>query len=706
MPGLSWGIGPVGVSYRDNSDDGRDHGQGIVPVGVSSSNNTSQGGGPPPSGGIASSGCVGPGQHQFEDGEILSCCAGLGASYDAHFDSNPVERFITCSPPTPPPCGNLGQPPGKATKPYQADGGCCPPTINRGGTCQYPIGFGSYKTQYMASGSTNGGATFAGHQECNQSNNCGTGGMDVGSYSSLCGSDDHYNWSQAKIYHIRKRGSWCAPGPARNYCPTNIGTVVSGAWYGAGGSVQQAACAGGTCDLRLQCTYSLITNPFDPLTVAAFTGIGASDLAGPNGIQKKYCDSLLYAGIGSGSPCAGFYTNTTKDYDYQQALRIGQENSDGSWATNATLFTLIANIAQGTSSVTSPLGKQIAQAMILNYCVTQNQNGWPSIQNIRTQINQWILQQNGNIGDDCQLLGVDIASAFCAINTTSTYCDCFNATNFGANIFTACQGKTITACTDINQLASSFALAPTWFAPQITTLKSYITPKCAVRACVSVTTDPTQPYLAPDVFNNMTCNSNIQLCLSSATVKGGMHAGSTIDQSCQTSIGITATVPNAPGSSAGCPPPPATPTVTQTGLSGNLQVVAQSNAPGPVGSGPTTFAVVASPSGSTTQVQTTGTPTGGLAQTVTSTSPGVSLQSSGGPVTQTLIPSPAPAPEPTVAAPVDNTGTYALAAGGGILGLSSSFFGFIVFCIILFLLFGGKKSAPKPVVIPISAYGL
>lgn len=663
--------------------------------------------------------CQGPGEYPGLD---ASCCPGLttsqwgGApvtySWSDGSPSGGDGGTTSCACPTN--CIPIGQP----VPPTVSGCGpqsCCPPSTNQGGTCALPPGVivGTYKTQYMPSGSTNGGANFAAHQECNRSNNCNGANMDVGSYASRCGGDDDI-WPHD--HHISKKGSWCAPGDAKNYCPTNIGAVVSGAWYGPGGSAQKAACGGGTCDLRLQCTYSQVTNPFDASTVAAFTGLGASDLTGPTGIQKQYCDTLPFASVSAGSPCAGFYTGVTKDYDYQQALRIAQEHSDGSWASDATLFSLIASIAQGTSGVTSPLGKQVAQSMILNYCVTQNQNNWASTQHIRTQINQWVLQRDLTIGDDCQLLASDLVATFCSLSPTSTFCDCFNATNFGANIFTECQGKTITPCTDINQMAASFALAPPWFAPQIATLKSYITPKCAVKACILVKTDPTQPYLAPDVFTNMVCESNIQLCLASVTVHGSMHAGATIDQSCQASIGITSTVPTTPGGSSGCPPPGTSPPVTPTGLSGNLQVVAQGNSP----TGPTTFAVVGSPSGSTTEVQTTGAQGGGLAQTVTSSAPGVSLQSSGGPVTQTLVPGPipprtpgpspgprpGPGPSPGPSFPLDDTQKkYALAAGGG-LGISSSFCFFIVCCIIILAIMNKKKPVARVPVVPLSAYGL
>lgn len=639
--------------------------------------------------------CQGPGEYRGLD---ASCCPGLtttqwGGGPAPWSDEGPTvgdAGTTSCACPTN--CIPIGQAVEPAVSGCQPRP-CCPPSTNQGGTCTLPPGVivGTYKTQYMP-----GGANFAAHQECNKSNNCNGANMDVGSYAYRCGGDDG-----PFDHHISKKGSWCAPGDAKNYCSTNIGTVVSGAWYGPGGSAREAACDGGGCDLRLQCTYSQVTNPFDASTVAAFTGLGASDLTGPTGIQKQYCDTLPFASISAGSPCVGFYAGVTKDYDYQRALRIAQEHSDGSWASDATLFSLIASIAQGTSGVTSPLGKQVAQSMILNYCVIQNQNNWASTQHIRTQINQWVLQRDLTIGGDCQLLAADLVSTFCSLSPTSTFCDCFNATNFGANIFTACQGKTITPCTDINQMAASFARAPPWFAPQIATLKSYITPKCAVKACILVKTDPTQPYLAPDVFTNMVCESNIQLCLASVTVHESMYAGATIDQSCQASIGITSTVPTAPGGSSGCPAPGTSPPVTPTGLSGNLQVVAQGNSP----TGPTTFAVVGSPSGSTTEVQTTGAQGGGLAQTVTSSAPGVSLQSSGGPVTQTLVPGPipprTPGPSPGPSFPLDDTQKkYALAAGG-----ASSFCFFIVCCIILYLIFGRKK-APKPVVIPLSAYGL
>ena len=705
MTGKSWGVGSIGVSTYGPDDNWNgagppagtppaDQGQGQAPPPP-----------PPPSQPPGPSGCVGPGGSASPNNGT-SCCPGLSSDPQWTGDGGGGDNILCNCPPVP--CVPAGQTvPGPSVSGCPAPS-CCPPSTNQGGTCKLPAGVivGTYKTQYMASGSTNGGANFAAQLHCNSNNGCNGGGWTSAGRQGSC--NDSRDWG----HHHSSAHLWCAPPNPKGFCPTNIGTVVSGAWYGAGGGAVGGACGGGgTCDLRLQCTYSTVTNPFDPLTVAAFTGIGASDLTSPNGIQKMYCDTLPYASIGSGSPCAGFYSGTTKDYDFQQAMRINEEHSDGSWATDSTLFSLIANIAQGTSGVASPLGKQTAQSMILNYCVVQNQNGWPGIQQIRTQVNQWVLQENGNIGDDCQLLAADIVATFCSINSGSPYCDCFNATDFGANIFTACQGKTITPCTDINQMADSFSKAPPWFAPQIATLKSYITPKCAVRACVSVTTDPSQPYLAPDVFTNMVCESNIQLCLASNTVKGGMHAGSSIDQSCQLSMGITATVPNAPGGSTGCPAPGTAPPVTPTGLSGNLQVVAQSNAPGPVGSGPTTFGVVASPSGSTTQVQTTGAPGGGLVQTVTSSSPNVSLQSSGGPVTQTLVPSPSPGPSPVQSnvAPITNTQNYALLAGGGFLSLSFSFVAFIICCIILAMIFGRKKAAsaaPRRLVVPISAYGL
>jgi len=716
MTGKSWGVGSIGVSTYGPDDNWNgagppagtppaDQGQGQAPPP------------PPPSQPSGPSGCVGPGSYP---GLEATCCPGLTTTQSG---GNPAYQSADgnwwggdagttyCNAPPAPPCAPPGKPPAKATLPYQADGGCCPPSTNQGGVCKLPAGViaGTYKTQYMAAGATSGGANFAAQLQCNSNSGCNGGWTSAGRKESC--NDSH---GPFRDWHHSNAHLWCAPPDPKSFCPTNIGTVVSGAWYGAGGGAQEGACGGGnTCDLRLQCTYSRVTNPFDTQTIAAFTGVGASDLTSPNGIQKMYCDTLPYASIGSGSPCAGFYTGTTKDYDYQQALRINEEKSDGSWATDTNLFQLIASIAQGSSSVTSPLGKQTAQAMILNYCLTQKPNDWPSNQTIRTQINQWALQNALGIGDDCQLLAADIIAVFCSMNTTSTFCDCFNATNFGANIFTACQGKTITACADIAKLTKSFAKAPPFFAPQIATLKSYITPKCAVGACTDVVTSASAPYLAPDTFNNLKCESNIQFCMASVKVEGSVMPGATIDQSCQTSIGITATVPTSAGGSAGCPsagsPPP---TVTPTGLQ-NVQVV-EENANSP--SGPT-IAVVASQPGTSTAVQTTGAPGGGLTQNIQASAP-VQTESSGGPVTQNVTITPTPTiPTPTPTTPTtpttprptqtDNTQKNALIVGGSVLGLLGSFMFLIFIGVVALILFsGGKKTPAAPKPIPLSAYGL
>ena len=493
--------------------------------------------------------------------------------------------------------------------------------------------------------------------ECNQNNGCDGGWNNIGTWKQTCADSDDYS----------RRGAICANPNPSSICP-NIGTISSASWQTSGG-------------IRLQCVYSHITNPFDPTAPGAFIG-STTSLAAAGGLQNKWCDTKLYSEVAPGSACATFYTGVTRDYDYQQVLRIQNEHPNGDWVNDSGMLTVVQQVATGTTGLnSSTLGKQTAQNLITNYCMVKNPNGWADNQTLRSIINSWALQNAANIGSDCQAVAASIISNFCQGNSTSIHCDCFNAVKFGTNIFTACQGNTSNACTDINSLAASFAEAPPIFASQIATLKSYITPNCACGACVSATLNDTSTYLAPDKFNNLQCKSDIQLCLQSVKVGGSVAPGATINQNCSTTIGIGGTVPS--------PPPP-----SNQGFSNNQVVQANANAPG----GGTT-ALVASPSSSTTAVSTTGTPGGGLAQTITSNAP-TDVASAGGPVTYT--PAPVPASVPTV----DNTGTYALAAGGGILGLSSSFFGFIVFCIILFLLFGGKKSAPKPAFIPPSAYGL
>jgi hypothetical protein len=536
---------------------------------------------------------------------------------------------------------------------------------------------GTFTTTYMTSGTA--GATFAPTIQCK---NCSSN-YDAGRKGE-CNQWDNGVAGPAHVHHS-DANKYCAPSNPSTFCPT-IGKVVSGTWYGPSGSLLSSA--GG--NITLQCVYSSIFNPFDQNTINAFNGMGASDLKSSVGIQSQYCRQQVFSNISQGSSCATFYTNVTKDYDYQQVFRISEEHSDGSWATDNALLPLVVSVAQGTyGTLSTSLGRQTAQSLITTYCIVKNPSNWVNSTLLQQTINKWALQNDPSIGSDCQLLAADVIFSFCETNKTSSFCDCYNATSFGANIFTACQGNTSNACTDINKMAAAFSKAPSYFMPQIKALELYITPNCAVGACVDAIHNLNSKYLPPDTFQNLKCESNIQLCLASFQTGHNVEPGMPINQSCQASIGLPGSVPTSAGPSVSCSTPSANTPAPNRGFQNEQVVVTNANSPS------TNFAVVAAPSGSTTSVATTGTPGGGLHQTVESNTP-VSLQSSGpAPVTYTIVPSPspvtAPAPVPaTVPATVDYK---VVAAGGGFLGLSSSLV-FVFVCIILFILFStGPRGA-------------
>jgi hypothetical protein len=470
----------------------------------------------------------------------------------------------------------------------------------------------------------------------------------------------------------------CAEPNPKSKCPTNIGIVASGKYTSAnGGAAYGINDVGG---VRLQCTYSAITNPFDPQAISAFTGDGASDLVT---IQKTWCDAKNFAGLKASGDCRTLYQTKTGDYDLQQIIRIQIENPNGEWLNNSEYLGIVQQVATQRTGA----GIQAAQNMIFNYCMVQNPNGWADNDTMRALVNSWALQNAGNIGDDCKIVATGIIRQFCQTNPRSLHCDCFNATNFGTNIFNACQGNTSNACTDINRLAAAFSEAPDIFKPQVEAIKSYITPNCAVGACVSAAMNLSSPYLPPTTFDKLKCESNIQVCLQSVEVGGSIAPGANINQSCKkiiTAAGVTVgdTVPS-----------------DNRGLTNIQTVNANANAPGGG-----TLAAVISPSGSTTNTSTTGTPGGGLLQTITSNTP-VGIGSTGGPVSYT---SPAPAPAPAIPISFQTATTEqkaALAAGGGLLGLSSSCLCFICIIVIVMLIFGGKgPAAPKP--LPLAAFGL
>lgn len=622
-------------------------------------------------------GCAGPGSHPGN----ATCCPGLTTDYyPDYYDFDEYnnsflarEAYTNCDCPS---SGCIGENQTIPTISGCPAPPCCEGLTNQGGVCKPPAGTitGTFTTTYMASGP---GVSFTVKETCNQNSTCDDGYLDVGTYNSVC-----YERAQT-CCPIRPRvsaaGKVCAEPNPTSKCPTNIGRVASGKYTSASGGAAQGI--NNVSGVRLQCTYSTVTNPFDQQAINAFTGPGASDLTT---IKSAWCDAKNYADMTSG-PCVGFYTSRG-DYDLQQVIRIQSENPTGGWVNNSQYLAIVQQVATGGST---DVGKQTAQNMIGNYCLVQNPNGWADNDTIRAIINSWALQNAGNIGNDCRLLAAGIVRQFCQSNPGSSHCDCFNATNFGTNIFNACQGNTTGACTDINNLARSFAVAPAIFAPQIATLKSYITPNCAVGACVSAATSATSTYLPPSPLTQLRCDSSISLCLQSVKVGGSLAPGATINQNCSTTIGIGGTVPQDPSAS-----PP-----SNQGFQNVQAVQANANAPGGG-----TLAAVSSPGESSTQVATTGTPDGGLSQTVTSNTP-VGIGSTGGPVSYTS-PAPPPPPPTMPAAPTDNTQKYALAAGGGFLGLSFSCMCCIIIIVLAMLIFGGGNKPAAPPVIPLAAYGL
>lgn len=621
--------------------------------------------------------CLSVGDHDFGgnlDGAINStCCPGLTKDISGGYD-NPV--ILTCSCPTN--CIPVGQAipqiPGCTLS-------CCPGASVVNGTCQYPPGYhppisGTFVSGPLPVATGTGGCS-------------GSPGWAVGKQSD-CGQvyvfpNYRHEW---RAYYVD------SPNPKPSLCP-QIGNLTKAQWVDDNNQTGFATGEGGIGSrIRLQCVYSGITNPFDQQVLNTFTGTGATPLTGVGQLQNQYCDTKMYNDVKTG-PCSTFYTSVTKDYDYQQVKRINEENPNGAWISNSEYLQIVQQVATGTAIVASSLGKQYAQNMIANYCLVQNPTGWADNDTIRAIINSWALQNAANIGDDCQLLASGIVSHFCQTNPTSSHCDCYNATQFGTNIFNACQGKTIGACTDINKLAASMAQAPSIFSAQIATLKSYITPNCAVGACVSAATSTVSTYLVPSPLTQLACKSDISLCLESVKVGGSLLPGATINQNCSQTIGLPGNVPSQPSSNQGFQ---------------NAQAVqANANAPG----GGTTAAVL-SPSGSSTTVSTTGTPSGGLSQTITSNQPTTAVSSGPAPVTQgpavqgPAAQGPASSPASTSTQNIQITDQQK-AAAAGIAGISSflSFFCFIGFCILIVVLLSRGDSKPaKPMAVPLSAVGI
>ena len=629
---------------------------------------------PPPPSTQTPSNCKGPGQYDTSQGQQITCCPGLTTDHNDQSDNN--YHAVSCNPP---PCSSQGQVPAQY-------GSCCSPLTLRNGSCQPPPG--------MAVGNFVSGPlpVTTGTGSCS-----GSPGWVVGKQRD-CGDDGlgHHHWAAYYVDSSR---------PKTSLCPA-IGTLASAKWVDDGNKTGFTTGEGGIGSrIRLQCVYSTITNPFDQRVLNTFTGTGATSIDALGGPQNQACDSLPYSQLVTNSNCQGFYNTKTQNYDYQLVFRINEENPNGEWATNPQLLQIVQQVAMGIQASgvtsTSSQGQSLAQSMITNYCIVQKPSDWVGNDTLRALINNWVLNPTGNPQfNSIQQSAQDIVTHYCSsVSPTSPHCDCYNAVQFGTNIFNACQGNTTTTCSDINRLAASLAQAPAIFAPQIATLKSYITPKCAVGQCVSAATGGNTTYLAPTVLAEITCQSDINLCLESVKIGGSLQPGATINQNCTQTIGLPGNVPQQPT--------PTTPTTPPTNQGFQNAQAVQVNASSPTGG---TTAVVNSQAGGSTNVQTTSSPTGTLQQQVTASAP-VTTASTGGPVSVTFSPAPIPVSSPVsspspVASPAPvalSQQQYEIAAGGGFIGLSSSFLSFACVCIIILVLMSrrsGPAAAPRPIVLP------
>lgn len=591
-----------------------------------------------------------PGAYDNQYGTV-SCCPGLSTQIIDLGGSDSYEPGIQCNPP---PCTPAGQ----TLDPNNQFSSCCPPSTNQGGICRLPAG--------MVAGSFVSGPlpVTTGVGSCSGGN-----GWVVGKQSD-CGDDGwgHHHWVPYTVD---------SPHPKTSLCPA-VGSLASAQWVDDGNKTGFSTGEGGIGNrIHLQCVYSTITDPFSQQALNTFTGTGSSVLDALGGPQNQACDNLTYSQLITNSNCQGFYNTKTTNYDYQLVFRINEENSKGEWATNPQLLQIVQQVAMGIQvsgvTSTSSQGQSLAQNMITNYCLVQNPTGWVDNDNLRAIINNWVLNSTGNPQfQSVQQSAQDIVSHFCSsVSPTSPHCDCYNAfklaTTPGPDIFTACQNNTSNACSEIHKLSDSMAQAPPYFAPQIATLKSYITPNCATGQCVSAAYDGTSQFLAPSTFAQLQCKSDIHLCLESVKIGGSLAPGATINQNCTQTIGL-------PGN------------VSNQGFQNAQEVQAGG-----------TVAAVSSPAGTSTGVTTTSSPSGTLQQQVTASAP-VTTGSTGGPVSVTV----APTPGPSTVAISQNQEVAAAGTGIGLLGLSSSslFFCCCVIIIILLLSMNKKQPAPRPIVLP------
>jgi hypothetical protein len=498
--------------------------------------------------------------------------------------------------------------------------------------------------------------------DCNQNNGCNNGWQDVGTWKQTCADSDDYS----------RRGAICANPNPRSLCP-NIGSISSASWTTSGG-------------IRLQCVYSQITNPFDQSAPGVFVG-STTNLTQAGGLQNQWCDTQTYTTMINGQ-CQGWYSSHTNDLPHQQLIRINRENPNNSWVSDSQLLSVVQGIAEGNSSWASD-----AVNMIVNYCMVTNPNRWPDNNAIRTIINGWAVGVNrqGNIVAQNAAHASTLINQYCAgPGATNAHCDCIIAGQLGYN---GCAGKTSTACADYSAMRAVFTAAKTnsLFTAQITAIENNaMQPQCVCQSCIAAHQDIGSTYLSPTTGPAyQPCCQNITACFSSIKV-GGLAPGASISASCTQNVQQTAssacpTLPALP-STVPTPPPPPPPPNPLTGNNIGQQV-----------GGTTTVAT--SPVGGSVGVTNTGT-TGGVVTNVTGT-PGTKVGVTG-PATfapGSILP---PRTAPSPATGLSNT-SIAAVAGGGFLGLSSSFCFFMVVCVILFLVLGTSGSppaAPRPIIVP------
>ena len=294
----------------------------------------------------------------------------FGSIGTSHYDEQqqPQYGFQQATPPPPPSQTPPGPPPPSQTPPPVQISMTVPTSS---ASSVHSIN-GTATTIYLTNGQP--GVSFNISRSCNDNNGCNGGETSTGIWTNRC----HDDYGHGK--HLQ--GTICVSPSAMSACPA-IGTLTSAQYYGPNNQPASGGAQNPSGIATLQCTYSSITNPFETVTITSFLPPTIRSM------QQQYCDGQNYHDMTLG-PCANFYTNNG-DFDYQQVLRINEEYPNGTWATIPPLVAVVRRIATGTGTVSTALGKNLAQNMITTYCLVNNPNGWADNTAIRQIINQWAL---------------------------------------------------------------------------------------------------------------------------------------------------------------------------------------------------------------------------------------------------------------------------------------------------------------------------